>query len=301
MSSALSQSLPLHWLTWLGLGLLRLAVLLPQSLRWWLGRQLGGLLYFLAKRRTHITDINMGLAFPEWDDRQRHQQVRDHINSQAMSFIELGMSWWLSDRQIDKLVHINGIENLHKAQQRGHGVILLSAHFGALDLSVRALGQKQVFDFTYRPHQNPIVDSLLRKGRERHGKHHIPKDNIRDLLKALKDNRIVWYASDQNFGHKNSVFVDFFGVAAATNTGISRIAKLSKAAVVPYFYRRNPDGKGYHIEIQAELTHFPSGDAKKDAQRINHIIEDAVRKAPEQYYWSHRRYKDRPDNQERFY
>lgn len=292
---------PRYWPTWLGLALLRVLVVLPQPVRMGIGRWLSRALRPLIKRRVQITDVNIGLAFPELNEAQRRQRVHGHIESQFLGLIELGMAWWSSDREIIRLTHIDGIGNLKTALAEGKGVILLSAHFAPLDLSVRALGLKLPFDFTYRPHQNPVLDHLLRQHRECNGKHHIPRDDIRALLKTLKSGRAVWYASDQNFGHKNSVFVDFFGIPAATNTALSRIAKLSSARVVPYFYRRLDDDTGYVIEVLPALDNFPGMDSAHDALRINALIEEAVRKAPEQYYWSHRRYKDRPGNEPRYY
>lgn len=292
---------PRHWPTWFLLGLLRAVVALPQGARMRVGQALAFLLRPLLGRRAHITAINLGLAFPELDAVARARLVRAHIRSQMRGLIELGMAWWCPDREIRALTRIEGLRHLRAALAGGHGVILLSAHFAPLDLGVRALGLEQDFDFTYRPHQNPVLDHLLRRHRERNGKRHIPRDDVREFLRALKDGRAVWYASDQNFGHKHSVFVDFFGVPAATNTAISRIARLGEARVVPYFYRRTPDARGYVVEILPPIADFPGADPVDDARRIHALIEAAVRKAPEQYYWSHRRYKDRPDNQPRFY
>ncbi|MCP5141445.1 MAG: LpxL/LpxP family Kdo(2)-lipid IV(A) lauroyl/palmitoleoyl acyltransferase [Gammaproteobacteria bacterium] len=292
---------PRHWPTWLGLALLRLLVALPQAARMWIGRRIGRALMPLLGRRVHITAVNIGLAFPELSPAAQAERVREHIESQSLGLIELGIAWWGSDREIARLTDIHGLDNLTAPLDAGHGVVLLSAHFAPLDLSVRALGLRLPFDFTYRPHQNPVLDHLLRRHRERNDKHHIPRDDMRAFIKALKGGRAVWYASDQNFGHKNSAFVDFFGVPAATNTALSRIVKLGDARVVPYFYRRRSDDRGYDIEVLPALSDFPGADPVADAARINTLIEDAVRKAPEQYYWSHRRYKDRPDNEPRFY
>lgn len=309
MSHPISQSIsqssslytPRHWPSWVGLGLLRLVVMLPQSARWQVARGLSRLLSPLLKRRRRITAINIGLAFPELTAQEQAQRVQAHLDSQIMGLVELGMAWWLSDRAIDKLVRIEGLEHLQSALKGKQGVILLSAHFGALDLSVRALGLKQSFDFTYRPHQNPVINHFLLKGREANDKHAIPRDDVRAFLRTLKRGRAVWYASDQNFGHKNSQFIDFFGVPAATNTGLSRIARLSGAQVVPYFYRRNADHSSYVVEILPALEHFPTDDPAQDALRVHGLIENTVSKAPEQYYWSHRRYKDRPQGETRFY
>ena len=118
------------------------------------------------------------------------------------------------------------------------------------------------------------------------------------MIKSLKDKQLVWYAQDQNFGHKNSVFIPFFGVDAATNTSTSRISKMGKAVVIPFFTIRVEDG--YILRFLPALKDFPSQDAKHDAIRINAIIEDQIREFSEQYLWTHRRYKDSPTGEDRY-
>jgi len=121
-------------------------------------------------------------------------------------------------------------------------------------------------------------------------------------VRALKKNEAVWYAFDQNYkGKKNRVFAPFFGIAAATNTATSRLAQATGAAVVPFFTRRLPDGKGYAQRIDPPLADFPSGDPAADAARLNALIEGWVKEAPEQYLWSHRRFRTRPKGEARFY
>jgi KDO2-lipid IV(A) lauroyltransferase len=120
------------------------------------------------------------------------------------------------------------------------------------------------------------------------------------MTRALKNRRAVWYAFDQNYGLKNSVFAPFFGIPAATNTATSRLAELTGAAVVPFVTRRLADGT-YVQRIEPALQGFPSGDVQADAARLNVLIEGWVREAPEQYLWTHRRFKDRPDKEPRFY
>ena len=121
------------------------------------------------------------------------------------------------------------------------------------------------------------------------------------MLRSLKQNKPVWLATDQNFGHKNSVFVDFFGIPAATNIAISRLAKMSNATIIPFFTQRLKDNQGYKVILQPALENFPSGDDVQDALLINKLIETQIKQAPEQYLWVHRRFKDRPNGEKSFY
>ncbi len=152
----------------------------------------------------------------------------------------------------------------------------------------------------YRPNENPVLEHQIRGNREARFGEPIKRDDIRGVIRALRCGEGVWYASDQNYGHQHSVFAPFFGIPAATNTATSRIARSTGAAVVPFFTLRLPDGRYLQI-IEPALTDFPSDDPARDAERINHLIEDWVRQAPEQYFWMHRRFKDRPGYEPRFY
>jgi KDO2-lipid IV(A) lauroyltransferase len=137
----------------------------------------------------------------------------------------------------------------------------------------------------------------MRKRRKVHFERAIPRGDIRALLLSLKENMPVWYAPDQNYGREHSLFVPFFGVPAATITATARLARASGAAVVPFFPKRLPDNRGYQLALYPALSDFPSGDDSADAQRINTVIEHAIREMPEQYLWAHRRFKTRPPGQ----
>jgi KDO2-lipid IV(A) lauroyltransferase len=154
----------------------------------------------------------------------------------------------------------------------------------------------------YRRVDNPVVERVMRERRLRHFGEPIRRDDVRAMVRALKRNEAVWYASDQNYkSKKNRVFAPFFGIAAATNTATSRLAQATGAAVVPFFTRRLPDGSGYVQRVDPPLADFPSGDLTTDAARLNALIEGWVKEAPEQYLWSHRRFKKRPKGGARFY
>lgn len=285
---------PRHWPTWVVLGLLWCAARLPWGWQMACGRLLGRSALLLARRRRAIAATNLRLCFPELHGRRRAALLRKHFESFGMGVIEVAVSWWTPDSRLRALGQIEGLEHVHAALRRGKGVILLSAHFTSLEIGGRLLALHLPFHVVYRPNENPLVEAVMRRGRERRFDKAIARDDIRGMLQSLKQNHAVWYASDQNYGHKHSVFAPFFGIPAATNTATTRIARISGAAVVPFFVERRSDGTGYSLRLLPALNDFPSGDVGADTQRINRLIEDQVRKAPEQYFWMHRRFKDRP-------
>jgi KDO2-lipid IV(A) lauroyltransferase len=296
---------PRHWPTWLGIGVLRsLAAVLPIGGQLALGRWLGRLALPFAGRRREIAQINLGLCFPELSDVERQRLLRGHFESLGIAIFEFCLGWWAPDRRLEGLAQVAGLENLRAAFARGQGVILLSAHFTTLEIGGRFLAmhtQGLPLNAMYRRSDNPVVERVLRARRSRQFGEPIGRDDVRAMLRALRGNEAVWYAFDQNYKARNKVFAPFFGVAAATNTATSRLAQATGAAVVPFFTRRLPDGAGYEQRIEPALADFPSGDAVADAARLNGMIEAWVREAPEQYLWSHRRFRTRPAGEAQFY
>ena len=287
---------PRHWPMWLGVGILRLIVCLPQPARMACGRFLGRILQQFAGKRSAIAKRNLQICFPEQDDDALDALTQKHFESIGMSVIELGIAWWCSDQHIENLATLNGVEHLQAALDEGNGVLLVSGHFATTEITGRPLRPLvPPMAAMYRPSSNPLTDQIMRRCRGRAIAELISKTSIRQLLKVLKNNRIVWYAADQAYNRKGTVLVPFFGEPATTNTSISQISKITKARVVPFLPLRKNNGSSYEINILPALENFPSGDDEADAIRINEILEQHIRKAPEQYYWVHRRFKGRPE------
>jgi len=292
---------PRYWLWWLGAGVLWCFIQLPYTLLLATGRLLGHLIYRFASRRRQIAMINLTHCFPELDETQQKQLLIEHFESLGMGLFEMLSAWWARETQLKSLGHLQGMEHLQVALARGKGVILLSAHFTCFEMGSRFLTMQIPIHGVYRPHENPVIEYLMKQSRERHAEKAIPRDEIRSMVRSLKQNKLLWFASDQNYGHKNSVFANFFGVPCATNTAILRLAQLSGAAVVPFFTQRLEHHQGYQVILKPRLENFPSGDDLEDATRMNQLIEEQVRLAPAQYLWVHRRFKDRPVGEERWY
>lgn len=283
-----------YWLLWLGLGVLRLSCFLPYRAILMLGSATGDLMYWLLPRRRHIAAVNLHLCFPELNPEQQRALLRQNFRSTGISLFEIAWCWWGAQHKLEPLCHIEGLEHLHAAQAQGRGVLLFSAHFTCLEIGGRLLALHIPFHVMYKPHRNPLFEAVMRGSRERQFERAIDRNDIRDLIRTLKQGHRCWYALDQDFGTINAVFAPFFNVPAATLTATSRIAKMTDCAVVPFFVRRLENGSGYQLTIQPALDHFPAGDDLADATRTNALIEAEVRKAPAQYLWTHRRFKSRP-------
>ncbi len=259
-----------------------------------LGRTVGRLGFRFAQKRRRIADINLQLCFPEWDESKRQQVLREHFEALGMGLLEIPIGWWTPSRQLQRLAHIEGLDHLQQALQAGKGAILLSAHFTSLELGGRLLSLYAPFHAMYRRHDNPVVERIMAGSRTHRLEKAIPRDDVRGMIRSLKGNHAVWYAPDQNSQRKAAVFVNFFGQVTSTNTATARLAKLTGAAVVPYYVVRREDGSGYNVILEPALSDYPSGDLEADTQRVNDIIEGWVRKNPAQYLWIHRRFRTRP-------
>tara|TARA_R110000782_G_scaffold108382_11_gene196927 strand:- start:602 stop:1426 length:825 start_codon:yes stop_codon:yes gene_type:complete len=260
-------------------------------------------MFIFMPGRRRVAEINLALCFPQWSDERRAQVLRDNFESNGIALFETAMAWWWPSDRLRRLARVDGLEHLQQAAAAGQGVVLISLHFTTLELGAALLGQRVTIDGMYREHRNPVFDLVQRRGRERHNAdaRAIEREDVRAMLKSLRAGRAIWYAPDQDYGRKASVFVPFFGVMAATVTATSTFARLGKAQVVPFIQTRLPDGQGYLLTVHPPLTDFPVGDEVADALRINQWIEQVILQQPEQYMWVHRRFKTRPEGQERLY
>ncbi|WP_201485943.1 lipid A biosynthesis lauroyl acyltransferase [Pseudomonas sp. OF001] len=294
---------PRFWPLWLGLGLLWLVVQLPYVVLLRLGRALGALMLLGAVSRRHIAARNLELCFPELSATERARLLRENFASSGIAFFEMAMSWWWPRARLARLAHVEGLEHLQAAQREGQGVILMSLHFTTLEIGAALLGQRHTIDGMYREHKNPVFDFIQRRGRERHNPDAsaIEREDVRAMLKVLRAGRAIWYAPDQDYGRKQSIFVPLFGIPAATVTATTKFARLGKARVVPFTQQRLADGSGYRLTLHPPLADFPGDSEEADCLRINRWIEQAVRACPEQYLWAHRRFKTRPEGAPKLY
>jgi Kdo2-lipid IVA lauroyltransferase/acyltransferase len=285
---------PRYWPTWTGYGLIWLIARLPYRVQVLIGQQIGNLMYYLAHSRRKVCSRNIELCFPELTAKQRRQLVRDTFRANGVGVMEIGLSWTRNPEDFRGMLEVTGLEHLERAQQQGRGVLLVAAHFCTLEMAGTLLSLIYPFDVTYRRHKNPLFDALMSRGRKRLYGEVIERKEVRKAFKRLKQGHVVWYAADQDYGPRHSIFVDFFGIPAASITATSSFAAYNNSPVVFISHYRKRDHSGYTMHFSEQLAGYPTGNDHEDVLRINQIIEQAIRVAPEQYIWLHRRFKTRP-------
>ena len=287
---------PRHWPIWAGLAVLRVLTLLPFGTQHAIGRFIGRLGARLVPKRRAIAATNIRLCFPEKPERDVDRLVTRTFESLGIGIFELCYAWWGNAERAKALITINGLENILKPLEQGRGIVLASAHLSAVEMvGLSMLEYRQYMYGLFRPGDNPFLNEILLRARSRALTGVIPKEDMRQMIRVLRQGKGVWYASDQSYRRKYSALVPFFGEPAMTSTALSHIARIGNALVVPFFFRRLEDGAGYVIDALPALENFPSDDPEADALRFHKLLEAQIRLAPEQYYWVHRRFKGRPD------
>lgn len=285
----------------LGIFVLWLLHFLPLRLLAGLGNTLGLLLYALARERRNVAAINLKLCFPEIPETERNRMVRANFQAFARSFLERGILWWSGKDRILGLIRVEGRE--HFEATRGRPTILLVPHFVALDVAGSWMSMQADCVSVYSNQKNAYLNELLKAKRIRFGAQQIysRQQGLRPIVKALRQGRPLFYLPDQDFAGKDSMFIPFFGIPAATLTSVSRLAQMTGACVLPFIPRMLPNGQGYELRFYPAWDNYPSDDVAADARRVNAFIEDRVREMPEQYFWLHKRFKTRPEGEEKFY
>ena len=290
---ALSWFHPRHWPLAFGVGVLMLGAYMPLSWSQRVGRGLGFLAYHALPSRRRIVLRNLELCFPDWSAQQRANVARANFASTGMGLMEGGMAWWCSSKRLLAITHVEGLEHYHAAQQAGCGVLVLGAHFTAMELGGRIASMNVPSYTVYKPAKNEQFNTLMLERRGQYFRGLIPNDSLRGMLAVLKAGGACWYGIDQDFGAEQSVFAPFFNVQTATLTIASKIVQRTGAKVLFSYPERLPDANGYVLHF-LPVENFPSGDWVRDATLYNSMIEKVVRMAPADYFWLHRRFKTRP-------
>lgn len=292
---------PRHWLSWLAVGLLWLLGRLPLRLGRLLVRPLGPLTYHLMVSRRKIAQRNIERCFPELGADAREEILRGGFQSLARMLVETAWCWSAPVERLESCTRVEGLENLQDAEELGRGVLLLTFHTTCLEMGGHILGSKTRGSCVYRPLKNPVIEWYQNRGRKRLAEYLIKKDNPRQAVRILKKGGVVWYAPDQDFGADQTAFAPFFGIQASTLLATRRFPALTGCAVVPMFPRYEKNSGMYVVTVYPALDNFPSDDELADLTRVNAVMEEQIRKVPEQYWWIHRRFKTRPPGEPPFY
>jgi len=285
----------------IAIGLVWALHFLPLRLLAPIGEAVGTILYIFGRERRDVCRKNLARCFPDMPESERRKIAKAHFRVFGRSVLERSILWWASREQVMQLVRVVGLERIQAL--KGKPLLLLAPHFVGLDAGCTRLTCEIDIAGIYSNQKDPMFNALLLSGRTRFGRQRAisRQEGIRRALEAIKAGIPFYYLPDQDYGARDTIFVPFFGVPAATITGLSRITRLTGARVVPCVTRMLPGGAGYEITCHPAWENFPSEDDAADARRLNAFVEDCVRDMPEQYFWTHKRFKTRPPGEARWY
>ncbi|MDB5855011.1 MAG: lipid biosynthesis acyltransferase [Herminiimonas sp.] len=259
-----------------------------------LGNAIGLVLFALIPSRRHITLTNLRLCLPELGASQRRRLARNHFKAYARSILERGVLWWASERRLRALIVIE--PGVPLADIAAGPVILLCPHFVCLDVAGVAVMLESSLCSIYTPQRNAAFDRALRHGRTRFRPITLVSraEGVKPILRALRGNQPYFMLPDMDFGARESVFVPFFGVPAATLAAPARIAAATGAKVIPVVATFLPNFRGWRVRFYPAWEDYPGDDPVAATRRMNAFIEERVLEAPEEYFWTHKRFKTRP-------
>ena len=293
---------PKYWLGLLSFSLAWLVAKLPVGLQIIIAKSLGRLLLNLSAKHRKIVNINLALCFPDKTESERQVILHQNATMTGLGIIETAACWFSNLQSRSRQTQIQGQEHLEQALSKGKGVILLGFHMTSLEIGSQLLGKKFPIVGMYKPDKDLLLESMMCRGRLRHLKSLIKQNDVRSMIKALKANKIIWYAADQDYGrNKAAVFAPFFGTPASTITATTKFAKLTGASVIPFTQKRINDGKEFLLEIHPPLDNFPGKDELADATQINFFLQEYLTKEPADYIWVHQRFRTRPPGEPSIY
>jgi KDO2-lipid IV(A) lauroyltransferase len=276
---------------------------LPLPLLGRFGDAIGSLLFMLLRSRRHIALTNLRLCMPELTEEQRVDIARRHFQSYSRSVWERAVLWWAPESRLKRLITIEPNGVIPVAEMTEKPTILLCPHFVCLDVAGAAIAMQASASSMYVTQKNAAFDKVLRAGRARFKpvKLFTRQDGIKPILRALRDKLPYFMLPDMDFGEKDAEFVPFFGIEAATLTATARIAATTGAQVMPVIATFLPNYQGWRVKFYPVWDNYPGEDMVAATRRMNQFIEERVREAPAEYFWTHKRFKTRPNGEPSLY
>jgi Kdo2-lipid IVA lauroyltransferase/acyltransferase len=277
----------------------RLLSYLPRPFVNTLGNVVGSIAWRLAKSRRRIALRNLALCFPSWNEADRVVVAKAHFKAFSRSFFDRFVLWYHSEQVVKNFVQVEGWE--HFKAFEGKPVILLAPHFLGMDAGGTRFQVESNVASMYAAQKNPVFDEVMTKGRSRFNQVTmlLRTDGIRPALRLIKQGTPFYFLPDMDLGEKDALFVPFFGVPAATVTSVARLAAATKAVVIPIVTTLTKDG--YLARFYPAWEAYPGDDIEAATLKMNQFIEQEVLKRPEQYLWTHKRFKTRPPGQPGLY
>lgn len=284
------------------LGFMWLLHWLPLPVLGRFGNLIGSLLFILLPARRHITLTNLRLCMPELTEAERVVLARQHFQAYSRSVWERGILWWASEARLRRLIQLDPA-SVPVEQMTAQPTILLCPHFVCLDVAGAAVAMETSASSMYVQQKNLAFDRVLRAGRSRFKpvKLFTRQDGIKPIMRALRDKLPYFMLPDMDFGEKDAEFVPFFGIEAATLTATARIAATTGAQVMPVIATFLPNFQGWRVKFYPVWDNYPGTDMVAATRRMNAFIEDRVREAPAEYFWTHKRFKTRPNGEPSLY
>ncbi|MYM28982.1 KDO2-lipid IV(A) lauroyltransferase [Duganella sacchari] len=285
------------------LGIMWLLHWLPLPVLGRFGDAIGSLLFVLLRSRRHIALTNLRLCMPELTEAERVDIARRHFQAYSRSVWERAILWWAPESRLKKLIRIEPAGEIPVAQMTEKPTILLCPHFVCLDVAGASIAMEASASSMYVTQKNAAFDQVLRAGRARFKpvKLFTRQDGIKPILRALRDKLPYFMLPDMDFGEKDAEFVPFFGIQAATLTATARIAATTGAQVMPVIATFLPDYQGWRVKFYPVWDNYPGEDMVAATRRMNQFIEERVREAPAEYFWTHKRFKTRPQGEPSLY
>lgn len=282
---------------WLVISVLAVVAQLPRKIRLHIGANVGRLFYLWNTKRRRIAYINLELCFPHWPIGKRRKVVHEHFKLYGQAIVDLGMVALSSEERLNRLMNIKGIEHYRRARNAGHAVILLTPHLVGVDIAGTLLARHMPLCTMMRDQKNSVLNNRMKANRMRFGlRLYTRSQGLLPLVRNLKRKVSCYYIADEDFGSSNSLFVSFFGVPVATLNTLGRMTRMTDAKVLPVRTYLDPRSGQYNITIEAPLRDFPTDSEYINARRMNAVFENMIEAAPEQYLWTLRWFKSRPDN-----
>ena len=268
-----------------------------------IGKSIGSVLFVVVRTRRLITLTNLKLCLPHLTEAERRHIARAHFQGYTRSILERGILWWASPARLQRLIQIEASVPLQQIAQ--HPTILLCPHFVCLEVAGVAITMATPACSIYTRQRNKVFDAALRKGRLRFtpdASNLLARDaGVKPIIRAMKSGRPFLMLPDMDFGPRESVFVPFFGIPAATLTAPARLTSATQGQVIPVVTRFLPDYQGWKVIFYPPWDDYPGADLTAATRRMNAFIEARVLEAPAEYFWSHKRFKTRPPGVPSFY
>ena len=263
-------------------------------------RWLGWVMEKTLRRRRKIVDQNLAWCFPLLSDTERLGLRRQHFRHLGEAVGEMAVAWTQAKPIDPQHGQVEGLAHIEEITATGQGVLLVTGHNVCLEWAARVFGQACPSSGIYRPLSNPVLERFQNKGRGRYAEHMFDRDDLRGMVRHLRSGKVLWYAPDQDFGPKRSLFVPFFGIETATAKALPELARLGRAKVVPMYPIKNETTGQVVVHIEPAWDDFPSDNPEHDLARFNAFLQRHIEKAPAQYWWLHRRFKTAPDGTARY-